>query len=75
VVPCMSPFVVTRGDSQTFPQERNIFYVVQIEVFLAKFFNTVPVEDDEDLLCVVVPCYIVGFVFVITLNSMKPQGV
>jgi len=31
-------------------QERNIYYVVQIEVFLAKAFNFIPIEDDEELL-------------------------
>ena len=32
-------------------QERNIYYVVQVEVFLAKVFNTSNLADeDEDLL-------------------------
>ncbi len=37
-------------------QERNLVYVVDIEIFLAKIFNTVLVtEDEEDLLSVVYP--------------------
>jgi len=32
-------------------QERNIYYVIQVEVFLAKVFNTSNLaDDDEDLL-------------------------
>ncbi|TFY70661.1 hypothetical protein EVG20_g2351 [Dentipellis fragilis] len=30
--------------------ERNIHYVVQIEVYLAKAFGSIPVEDEDDLL-------------------------
>jgi hypothetical protein len=31
-------------------QERNIYYVVQVEVFLAKMFSSDPAEDDSDSL-------------------------
>lgn len=31
-------------------QERNIYYVVQVEIFLAKVFSSEAMEDDEDVL-------------------------
>jgi len=33
-------------------QERNIYYVVQVEIFLSKVFSSEAVEDDEDVLYV-----------------------
>jgi rapamycin-insensitive companion of mTOR len=34
-------------------QERNIYYVVQVEVFLAKVFSYNSADDYEDVLCVI----------------------
>lgn len=33
-------------------QERNTYYVVQVEIFLSKVFSSDAVEDDEDVLYV-----------------------
>ncbi|KAH7923835.1 hypothetical protein BV22DRAFT_1035895 [Leucogyrophana mollusca] len=42
--------------------ERNIYYVVQVEIFLAKVFSSDPAEDDEDVLAFdgVVPPHFYG---------------
>lgn len=37
-------------------QERNIFYVVQVEIFLSKVFGySSPGQEDEDILLVIYP--------------------
>jgi hypothetical protein len=37
-------------------QERNIHYVVQIEIFLAKAFEILALDDDDDVLSVDILC-------------------